>query len=208
MRTYGHFDRDELPPIGRRMDDNLEWLLREPVPTEWAIASCADSESFRGMWRETSGFIDVVLPPAFDTFVSSPEPACRIRSATGCYVEAADFVVPVVGGGCLIHFLSDQQWIRHWLLYVGDDGRDAVVSTYPPYGFIEEREPGEYDPGYDPESLRLFDPGSAEAIVCADSFTEFLYRWWIENEIFFRQREDALTPEQRRYAEHYVRPRA
>jgi hypothetical protein len=50
----------------------------------------------------------------------------------------------------------------------------------------------------------LFDPTTAEAIVCAEFFSEFLYRLWIENEIFFRLRErDALTPEQGRYAEHY-----
>jgi hypothetical protein len=114
--------------------------------------------------------------------------------------------VAVVGGGTLIHFLSDQQWIRHWLLFVGADGAEAVVSTYLPYGFIDEHEPyDEDDSGRTTDDLRTFDPASADAIVCADSFSEFLYRFWIENEIFFRQTEGSdLTPEQWRYREHYA----
>jgi hypothetical protein len=54
------------------------------------------------------------------------------------------------------------------------------------------------------------DPGSlaSDAAVCAHSFSEFLYRLWIENEIFFRLRgpeagRRPLTDEQRRYGEHF-----
>jgi hypothetical protein len=203
--TYGLFDCAELPPIERALDNDLAWLLGEPIAGDWAIVGGAERDADRRAWSKMAGFSDIVLPSSFEAFVASSEPACRIRSATGCYVERADFVVSVVGGGQLVHFLSDQQWIRHWLVYIDDGGAESVVSTYPPYGFAEEREPDEFDPGYTPESLRSFDPGSADAIVCADSFSEFLYRFWIENEIFFRQKEGGLTPEQQRYLDHYTR---
>jgi len=41
----------------------------------------------------------------------------------------ADFPVFVNSGGILIHFLSDSQWVLHWLLYCGPEwlrspGRD------------------------------------------------------------------------------------
>jgi len=44
--------------------------------------------------------------------------------------------------------------------------------------------------------------------VCASSFSEFLYRLWIENEIFFRlggpdAGRTPLTDEQRRYGERF-----
>lgn len=104
----------------------------------------------------------------------------------------------VAGGGSLIHFLSDQQWVLHWLLFVGVDGSQAVVVTDVPFGFAD-----------DEKTHRLFDPERREAQVCAESFSEFLYRFWIENEIWLRARdrksEPPLTDEQRAYAEHYLR---
>ena len=43
-----------------------------------------------------------------------------------------------------------------------------------------------------------------------ETFSEFLYCYWIENEIFFRTKEALLAGELRRYAEHYTgrQPRA
>ena len=52
--------------------------------------------------------------------------------------------------------------------------------------------------------------GHVTAVPCpiatSATFSEFLYRLWIENEIWFAEDEDRpLTSEQQRYAEHYVR---
>ena len=33
--------------------------------------------------------------------------------------------------------------------------------------------------------------------------SEFIYRFWIENEIWYGRRSGKLSPDQRRYAEHY-----
>jgi hypothetical protein len=102
----------------------------------------------------------------------------------------------------LIHFLSDQQWVLHWLLYLGPDGSEAVVVSPEPIGFG------------DGENLspRPVDLGAAQAVlaVCSDSFEEFLYRFWIENELFFGLAVDAmpfeaLPPDLRAYAERYPR---
>ena len=85
----------------------------------------------------------------------------------------------------------------HWLLYVGADGSEAVVVTDAPIGF---------DGGSTPHA---FDARS-DASVCEESFSEFLYRFWIENEVWLAllgpEPRRALTDEQRRYIEHYVRP--
>ena len=43
-------------------------------------------------------------------------------------------------------------------------------------------------------------------MLCADSFSEFLYRFWIENEIWYDLSDppSELTTEQQRYVEHYL----
>jgi hypothetical protein len=152
-------------------------------------------------------------PPAFLTFVRSSEPRTRIRSSTACYLDLADFPVSVDSHAWLIHFLSDQQWVGHWHLYLDADGSEAVVWTYPPYGFElgEPDEEPEWASDFDPRRSGVFDFGASASLVCANSFSEFLYRFWIENEISYALDEGGhqvtrhgLTDEQRRYAEHYL----
>jgi hypothetical protein len=102
--------------------------------------------------------------------------------------------------GLLVHFLSDSQWVCHWLLYSGPDG-EAVVASYDPLGF---------ELGEDEVTLRELSSATMDASVCAESFSEFLYRFWIENEIWFELaapgllRRPKLTDEQPRYVEHYA----
>ena len=205
--TYSVFEYDRLPPIQRRLDDGLSWLVAEPAVEE----SLAGGHMYAGdPVRLATGpeldaltsAIDVALPAAFDTFVRTTEPRARVRSSTACYLDLGDFPVAVSGGGWLIHFLSDQQWVRHWLLYVDGDGTEAVVSTSAPYGFALGDEAADFEL----TASDRFEPGADEALLCADSFSEFVYRFWIENEIWFALNERrGLTPEQERYVGHYVR---
>jgi hypothetical protein len=202
--TYSMFAYDELPPIERRLDDEFCWLLREPIVEtsladvhEPAAATPATADALAKLIAERR----VTLPRSFSVFMASDGPRARIRSCTDCYLDLADFALPVHGGGMLIHFLSDSQWVLHWLLYCGDDGSEAVVVTDRPLGF-------ELDPGEHEETVSAFDP-EAGGGVCAESFAEFVYRFWIENEIWFAVSDRGtearpLTDEQRRYAEHYA----
>lgn len=202
--TYSDFAYAELPPVRRQLDDELRWLVREsPV-----AASLAEVDEAASTPATTEGLRSVLgaaveLPPAFAAFVGSDEPRARVRSCTDCYLDLADFAVPVTDGGVLVHVLSDSQWVLHWLLYVGPDRAEAVVATELPFGFTHGEDGGG-------EPLRTFDPLRGHASVCAESFAEFLYRFWIENEIWFTLAGPsagprALTVEQLRYVEHYVR---
>jgi hypothetical protein len=97
-----------------------------------------------------------------------------------------------VPGGQLVHFLSDSQWIRHWLLFTGA-GEQAVVTTDFPVGFeltLEDRQVYPGKPAYE---------------ICAGNFLEFLWRFWIENEIWYglALEDHALTPGQRCYVNYY-----
>jgi hypothetical protein len=200
--TYSPFSYVDLPPIRRPLDAELRWLCEQPrVRRSLADIEQGDAVPER---RATASDLDAVLagtgitvPPSFRTFITDPEPRMRVRSATLCYLDLGQFVVDVAGGGSLLHFLSDQQWILHWLLYVGADGSEAVVASETPLGFEA-----------DEQRFARFDPATGGATVCAESFSEFLYRFWIDNEIYFRTARNAhdeapLTDEQRRYAEHF-----
>ena len=111
--------------------------------------------------------------------------------ATDCYFDLGDHAVEVPGGR-LVHFLSDSQWIRHWLLFAGA-GEPAVVTTDFPAGFALTAEDHEVY------------PGEPVYEICAGSFLEFLWRFWIENEIWFglTRENHALTPSQRCYLAYY-----
>lgn len=106
-----------------------------------------------------------------------------------------DRIAPVAGPekGWLIHFLSDQQWCLHWSLYLSAAGEECVVCTEEAYGFDDNDEDG--------SPLDLVKEGAA---YCASSFSEFLYRFWIENEIYFKLNDKVpLTAKQKAYAGHY-----
>jgi hypothetical protein len=107
-------------------------------------------------------------------FMSDPDLRTHLRSATDCHFDLAHHVVPV-SGGTLLHIVSDSQWVRHWLLYVGDDDETAVVTTMYPAGFE-----------LDNQEQAFWESEPWSYTVCAASFAEFLWRWWMDNEIFFR----------------------
>lgn len=193
---------DAMPPV-RAFDGTLEWLLETPTHDR-SLQRGPDDPAERD--ADTAGLRAIVpeltLPPTFRLFIEDTEPRRHIRSATACYLDLAHFAVPVSDGGILIHFLSDQQWVLHWLLYLGPDGSEAVVVSPDPIGF---------DDGED-EPLRLVSPTDMpdRLAVCSDRFEEFLYRYWAENELFFRLAVDktsldALPAELRAYAMAYPR---
>ena len=210
-RTYSAFDYAQLPFIGRELDPDLHWLKSEAVVS----GSLGESDPERREGSLTRARLESLvalrkapLPPAFAAFLDLPDARSRVRSCTACYVDLADHVVPVAEGGLLVHFLVDSQWLLHWLLFIGPAGEEAVVVTPSPLGYT----------GFS-EVAGVFDPARAaiapaegwledgSATVCADSFSEFLYRFWIENEIWFALARDdrLLTAEEAAYAGHYSR---
>jgi hypothetical protein len=200
--TYSASLETPVPPIERELDDSLMWLREQPVVPESLAGNPASPKPTRPATAAEldllTGDAGVRVPAAFATFVDDSDLRTRVRSCTACYLDLADRAVTAPGGQ-LVHFLSDQQWVLHWLLYAGDDGSEAVVATDRPYGF-EGEAPAEL-------TVETDSGGELRPVVCAESFNEFLYRFWIENEIWFavsgHEEGRALTDEQRRYAEHY-----
>lgn len=192
--TYEDYAYSNLPPVPSHLDPEFEWLRAHPaVPRSLAESSHLDSPVL-GVLRD-----GMQVPVSFKRFLESLEPQRRVRSCTDCFIELGDFVAETEDGGRLVHFLSDSQWSLHWLLYLGD--REAILATSSPLCFAEDDDsPREFADPTVPVDLQRTD-----AALCAETFSEFVYRFWIENEIWFalEMGDGALTDEQQRYAEHY-----
>ncbi len=86
--------------------------------------------------------------------------------------------VPALGRH-VVRFLTDQQDCIFWFLVLGDSDGPVVASF--------DDLTGEFQ-------------GTPEIWRVSSTFEEFMYRFWIENEIFFRVDENLpLTPEQETY---------
>jgi hypothetical protein len=166
--------------------DDLGWLEEEAAKPEWSIVG----EDNQPVCALTPAGLEAVagsLPvtPALRLLAARGDLQRRIRSATACYLDLGDFAAATsVEGGYLIHVLSDQQWCRHWMVYLDAAGHEAVVTSTDPIGFDL---PADWPPP--PRAIPLGN-GAIELDVCADSFAEFAYRFWIENEIFFAHHEN------------------
>jgi hypothetical protein len=174
--------------------DGYEWLADSNLPQESSMAVPAAS-AIRDIsrWSEiVDAATDLQLPADFETFARDPTLRHHLRSATDCYFDLASHAVEVPGGQ-LVHFISDSQWVRHWLIFVGADDGQAIVTTDFPVGF-----------DLTPDDLEVY-PGKPHFEVCAPTFLEFIWRWWIENEIWFSDYEGRrqLSAAESSYVEHY-----
>jgi hypothetical protein len=194
--TYVPYDLDGQPPV--RATRDLGWLDAEARVPDWSIAD-GDGETApvraltpAGLDAAASG---LPVPASLRLLAARPDLQRRIRSAAGCYLDLADAAVPAAGGGHLLHVLSDQQHCMHWLAYLGADGHEAVLTCRQPVGYRRAPARSPLPPviPLDGVTLRLE--------VCADSFAQFLYRFWAENEILFARYESVpLSPAVASYA--------
>jgi len=124
------------------------------------------------------------IPEAFRIFITRPDIQAQIPSCTACYLELSEDVVPLPGfpGSYAVRFMNDSQCCVLWYLLFQPDRPIKVLAS--PY-FIEREifDAMEYQSELD-EPLAYGDVLSASCI-CADSFDEFMFRFHIENAIWF-----------------------
>ncbi|MBD2327229.1 hypothetical protein [Alkalinema sp. FACHB-956] len=168
--------------------------------------------------EEKASELGLRLPPAWVQFLKSAELFCRIRSVTCCYFELGESFIPFPveqtgENGYLMLFLSDSQSCILWYLYINPAGEHCIISSnrrlYP--GIFEDEQTEKENLGEDWDE----EWDAIHFHFCASSFEEFIYRFWVENEIWFKvqpprrfapHREDPLLAAQQAYAEHYLSP--
>ena len=195
--TYSQFSYENLPQLPTELfRGDFEWLKQSELSEDVEIV---DLRPQIERLLTTASQIKLALPEEFVRFMKSPDLPNHIRSCTDCFFDLSDEIVesPAGKGGYLIRFLSDSQGCLFWYLYLTKTGEHCVVVSDKLFG-------SEGELLYDDEEIEDSD-GESYIFFCAQSFEEFIYRFWIENEIWFALSYDdePLTEEQQNYVEHY-----
>jgi hypothetical protein len=208
-RTYSSFPYGSLPQLPEGLfDGSFSWLprTRKVVPTGKSRFERAYPPVLERMTNESED-LQIVIPEAFTRFMAGVDFPNRIRSATDCGFDLAESLVYVPWeAGYLLRFLADSQGCLFWYLFLKQGGGHYVVVTASYYGgdptadrvFMEEH--------LGPDWNREDPPKKSDRIwFCAPSFESFVYRFWIENEIWYAISESGgpANDEQRQYLEHY-----
>lgn len=171
--TYGRIPFKLLPPVDTSLFDNeFEWLPE--LDEKWEkFGMIGDLGNTFQSLLDSAENTGIDLPKSFLVFFESPYHQNCMISATDCYFELSDKIVEIPGGqsGYLIRFMNDSQSVMQWYLYIDEENKHRVVAS----SWMLD---SEYPIGKSLES-KLED-----VIVCANSFEEFIYRFWIENRIW------------------------
>lgn len=199
--TYCRYDYDTLPPVSMEAE-SLDWLEPLDQRTDAQMVIHRNPPEARGEVAKiaaSAARLGLTLPESFVRLMSSPELQDRIPSCTACYFKLSDDILPCPGsdGGYIVCFYNDQQDVLLWYLYLTPQGAHYVLVTP-----IELEEMAT-------DTLSDEDRQSIQqnTWVCAPSFVSFIYRWWLENSIWFKvsesDDEDKLTDDERAYLAHY-----
>ncbi len=205
--TYHTVPFEYLPKLGSATDD-FAWLddvneeLRAIIATTSTLGSdcneIANLETVIARIKKSG----LKLPDPFLRFMKDSSLQRKVPSCTACYLSLSENAIPVPGSEnhFLLRFLNDSQSCVLWYLLMGQDGTARVVQSH--YFFDREIFDGmEYAVESETEDLLVkYEDSFKEAFICADTFTEFLYRFWIENTVWYSAHKHLkLTPLQEEY---------
>jgi hypothetical protein len=210
--TYCLFPYEELPPLPEaQFKEKLQWLepLAKSIERQMRRYRPRPKERARSMNRmkeivDSARQLGLSLPDAFLQVMTSPDLQDRIPSCTACYFDLPEKIVPCPGSeeGYLIRFLNDQQAVLMWYLYVTPRGEHCILVSH--YRFYELAEHPKYINDVTEEQRRRALQG---IYVCAPSFEAFLYRFWLENILWYKlswyKGQKPLTEEEKQYLSHY-----
>lgn len=207
--TYCLFSAADLPPIPWPVDATLSWLPPLSEPLDRQMDLYRNDPAARGRAdaiAAEAARLGLTIPRPFARFMSTPELQDRIPSCTACTFALGDRILACPGsdGAYIVSFLRDQQDCVIWYLCLTPAG-DHCVLAFP--GDLESFIAGE--PAAEGKAVDMAAVARA-IVVAAPSFTAFLYRFWLENTIWFKLDGDdnsPLTAEERHYLEHFRRQR-
>lgn len=168
--TYERYDYASLPPLEttaligdfaflQEADDEVEPVNGDLLEEIRVALSTAGLE----------------LPSAFERFMGDGALQDAVPSCTGCEWDLGDAPVPcpVEPGAFTVRFLRDQQDCLFWYLYLAP-GRPAIVICSPRHFDAVARD----------EALPTAESVVASTVAVAPEFETFVYRYWVENELW------------------------
>jgi uncharacterized protein (TIGR02996 family) len=203
--TYGTWSYDSVPALPIDELRGEFQYLRAKRSTVRRLVAAYRRELERMLADATAK--GVRLPEAFVKFMSNRALHGTYRSVTGCYFTLFDEHTPIranpSGEGMHVHFYSDSQYCLLWDLYVHASGGHCVIARWRDYFEPEPPDPEDDRPPYT----------GPRAWFVAPSFEAFIYRVWVENQIwsiehadFLRREEERpppITPAIQAYMDHY-----
>lgn len=163
------YSPDELPQIRVPLTGTFGWLRTAAAGNRPAYI---DHEKRSRQFRQLHAASADLLPEDFVRFFRSKSLWTKYASLTGWSLYPDPVAVPIRGGlGHLVTFAADGQGCRTWSLYISPDhSKHGVVATYFYHGSQFAQLPGGL-------------PHPKDIVMCAASFEEFLYRFWLEGAI-------------------------
>lgn len=167
-----------LPPLHPTIDAEMEdYRLDEKAKYEYA-------RQLKTIEREAIS-LGIELPSTFLALARSFELQERIPSCTACYFDLPERIIesPFRQGDFILRFLNDQQVCVCWYIYLPTNAPHFVISSSADYDepFLDS---------IDFEaSPKLVQNCMESTSIAAKSFDEFIYRFWIENVIWFKLNE-------------------
>jgi hypothetical protein len=215
--TYCLYPMESLPPISESLlQGTFHWLIpldydmkrqeQQYYFSEEEYSSVTDETAKLEEIKILAQQLRIPLPAPFLSLMASAQLLNRIPSCTDCFFELSKQMVPCPGSehGYIIRFLNTSQWLNAWYLYVTPQGEHCVLVADPWLDLLND--PEYSDSLTEEERRRAFD--GKHTYVCAQSFEEFIYRFWLKNIIWYKyvwfKGEKPLTGEEQRYLSHYM----
>jgi len=188
--TYNGYPYESLPPVPVPLDGTFRWLqsVRSDLRVMGHVEAIEANLARVLAEQKTAG-----LPREFIEFFQSPALWRKMRSCTDCYFNLDPASTAIPGGlGRLVRFISDSQGCIHWHIHIAPCGtKHTVVATYHFTGSEHSDRPGGK-------------PHPRDITTCAASFEEFMYRFWMENELWWAINHQEAMPEHgEEYLAHY-----
>ena len=200
--TYYLIPYDKLPVLDESLfHGNFNWLtdLRSEIKERYDnISLYSDRNNLKHLDRilNFASAMNINLPISFQKFLTDFHLQKRIPICTDCWLEVSNenIALPENNDCYLVRFLNDQQGVLLWYLCFNKASAHCVIVSS--YYFEKELQYSVYNKELDNSELLR------NAFYCAPSFEEFLYRFWIENTLWFDLNENLpLTETENKYLE-------
>lgn len=217
--TYSDFDYSMLPPIPDvKLDGSLDWL-REEGHVDAKYQEEYGRDTPEETWSDAiarlekqAGALGLSIPEAYLTLISDYDLRKRLRSPTASFLTIPDEITEIADreNEFLMTIYQDSQSCFYWFLFWDRDRNVRVVGSeynFPRYRTVEKINDAYFG---SPDGLTTSWDGIWEQ---EGDFETFLFRLWVESEIWYRYEFDEceneddwpeLTPLQVAYRDAYL----
>lgn len=205
-QVYCSVSYEDLPPLPEELfQGTMDWLPPVENASHMQGIDCYFSEVDLHQIISLAHLLHIVLPDSFLKCLHVPELLERIPSCTDCYFDLSVAAAVQLRNerGYLIRFLLDRQGAIAWYLYLTPEGKQYVLVGTPWLDSLDDTEQLGST-----QKEKIGEEIERTLEVCAVSFEAFLYRFWLENMLWYKlsanQETGPLTEEEERYLYYYT----